>query len=90
MSQQLTGSTLVLVGTAPIGFVALGVMGGYNTEVRPVLLAYGVLIVLLGGGIYADEIRFERESRGKYEGLIFLYAIGVLIMMAGSFFIALL
>lgn len=89
MSQQLTGGALALIGTAPIVFVVLDLIGGYNTGVDPFFLAYGILIVLLGGGVYADEIQFEQESVWKYEGLIFLYAIVVIIGMVGSFFITL-
>lgn len=89
MSQRLTGGALALIGTAPIVFEALDLIGGYDTGVEPFLPAYGVLIVLLGGGVYADEIQFDQESAGKYEGLIFLYAIVAIIGMVGSFFIAL-
>ena len=89
MSQQLTGGALALIGTAPIGLVAIDLIGGYNTGGNPLFLAYGVLVLLLGGGVYADEIQFRQKSAGKYEGLIFLYAIGLFIMMVGSFFITL-
>lgn len=79
MVQKLTGGALALIGTAPIGFAALDVTG-----VDPLFLSYGVLLVILGGGVYTDEIQFEQEL---YEGLIFLYAIVVVIILAGGFFI---
>lgn len=89
MSQRLTGGALVFLGAAPLGFEALAVIGGYTTGADPISPAYGLLLVLLGGGVYADEIHFEEESGEKYEALIFLWAIVVFIMMIGSVFITL-
>jgi hypothetical protein len=65
----------------------LDLIGGYDMGINPLFFAYGTLIVLLGGGVYADEIRFEQGPAGKYQALIFLYATLVIIAMVGSFFI---
>jgi hypothetical protein len=89
MGQQLTGGALALLGTAPVVFGALDAIGDSPTEVHPFFLLYGVLLVLLGGGVYAGEIRFEPESTGKYKGLIFLYATVVLMGIVVSVLITL-
>lgn len=88
MGQELTGGALALIGLAPYGFVALDIIGLYNTGVEPFFLAYGFLIVFLGGGVYTGELHFEQESAWKYEGLIFIFAISIVIMMVGVFFIS--
>lgn len=90
MSQQLTGGALALIGTAPIGLGVLDIIAGNNTGGGLFFTAYGVLIILLGGGVYGGEIQFTQESAWKYEGLIFLYAIGAIIIMVGGLFITLL
>jgi len=88
MSQRVTGGALVFIGAASFGFEALGIIVGYATGIDPFSHAYGILLVLLGTGVYADEIRFQ-DSAEKFEGLIFFYAIIVIIMMIGSVFISL-
>lgn len=65
-------------------------IGLYNMREEPIFLVYGFLIVFLGGGVYTDEIQFERESAWKYEGLIFIFAILIVIMMVGVLFISVL
>ena len=88
MSHKSTGGALVLVGLAPYGLEVLGLIGGDPAGVDPLFLLHGILIVFLGSGVYADEIQFEQESATKYEALIFLFAIGVIIVMIGGVFIA--
>lgn len=88
MDRRLAGGALVLIGLAPYGFVVLAAMGLYNRDVDPLFLVYGFLIAYLGLGVYAGEIRFERETAWKYVGLILLFAIVVVIVMVGVFFIS--
>jgi hypothetical protein len=88
MGQQLAGSALALIGLALYGFVAVDMMGLYNTGEEPIFLVYGFLIAFLGGGVYTGEIYFEQESAWKYEGLIFIFAILIVIMIVGVIFIS--
>ena len=89
MGQQLKGGALAFIGATPIVFRVLEGIGLYPLGVDPLFLAYGVLLVLLGGGVYAEEIQFDQESGGKYEGLVLLYAILMIIALVGSVFISL-
>lgn len=89
MGQQLTGGALTFIGATPIVFGVLDLIGLYPLDVDPLFLAYGVLLLLLGGGVYAEEIQFAQESAGKYEGLVLLYAILMIIVLVGSVFISL-
>ena len=82
------GSALALIGLALYGFVALDMIGLYNTGEESIFLVYGFLITFLGGGVYTDEIQFDRDSAWKYEGLIFIFAILVVIMIVGVLFIS--
>lgn len=89
MGQKITGGALALTGFVLYGFAALDAMGLYSTRGVPIFVTYGFLLVFLGIGVHSGDLHFEQESAWKYEGLIFIFALGTVIMMVGTLFISL-
>lgn len=89
MSRQWSGGGLIVVGLGLYGFVALDMLGIVTLGFEALFLIYGLLIVILGGGVYAGEIRFEEKSAMKYEGLILMWAFLIVIMLFGTIVISL-
>lgn len=79
MGRSFIGVGLFYLGVAMIGSVFLDVIGGTTGDVAPFFPAINILLVLLGVGVLADEIRFEQETAWKYQGLVFLFDVVVTI-----------
>lgn len=87
MDRQLTGGALFLIGFLPFLFELIVLVGRLNLGTDPFVWVYGILLILLGAGVYSGEILFEQESAGKYEAIILFYALIIIIMHIGVLFI---